>query len=256
MPESRTVDAHVYVGRNESRWQTTRPELEALGIDTAVLSADPESFDLAGDRTLPGDLSRRGGPYGLWYIGGTPFAGHSRGPADLPRRLGECDGIDLHCFFSDGYDYGSSDEVAAAATRELLDSFVGRESLAALAEAVAAGLPLRLTESLPVTLALVERFPEATFVIPHMGLRNGGSSRVLNALADKPRVHFDTSAVELNEGMVEKVGPHRVIFASGTPQGDASRALHQVRALQIPPADITRILGENALRLLDPDPRP
>ncbi len=253
MLQSMIIDAHVHVGRNESRWQTTWPELEALGIDTAVLSADPESFDLSGDRTLPGDLSRREGPYGLWYIGGTPFSGILQGVPTLPRDPRDYQGIDWHCYFSDAYDYGSSaDEETAAEASEYLDSAEAQPALAVIEELVGAGMPIRLTETLPITVGIIERLPQGVFIIPHMGNRNGGVARVLNMFAKTSRVHFDTSSIEPNEGMVETVGAKRVLFASGAPHGDVARALRVVRAMDVPAAALEDILGENARRIFAP----
>jgi hypothetical protein len=250
MPEPPVIDSHVHVGRNQSRWETIRLALEAVGIDTAVLSADPTSYDLRGDRSIGGDLARPGGPYGLWYVGGDPFAGYGLNDDLLPRSLDDYDGVDWHCWFSEGYDYGSSDEVAISQAHELLGSSDARRAIEAIGAIIEAHLPIRLTESLPFTLALTERFPDGTFIIPHMGLRNGGSSRVLNALADNRRVHFDTSGIEPNEGMVERVGWERVLLGSDAPAGDPARAIRDVRSLSIPPDRIAAILGENARRVL------
>jgi predicted TIM-barrel fold metal-dependent hydrolase len=76
---------------------------------------------------------------------------------------------------------------------------------------------------------------------------------VLNALADRPGVSFDTAGVELNEGMVSVAGAQRVLLGSGAPIGDPVRALRQVRSLRLPPDQIATVLGDNALRLFDPD---
>ena len=109
--------------------------------------------------------------------------------------------------------------------------------------------PVRLTENLPTTLALVERYPQGRFIIPHMGLRNGGTSRVLNALASDPNVYFDTSVVEPNKGMVERVGWQRVLLGSDAPTGSPARSVRHVRELGIPEEQVQAILGENAQRL-------
>lgn len=247
--EPRIIDSHVHVGRNESRWETIWPSLAALGIGTAVVSADPNSYDIQGDRSIGPDLARPGGPYGLWYIGGNPFAGYRLSGSLLPRCLSDCDGVEWHCWFSEGFDHGSSDELTATEVEDFLQSRDAKRGLEAMSEIVSARLPIRLTESLPVTLALIERFRTGTFIIPHMGLRNGGVSRVLNALGDNPRVYFDTSLVEPNEGMVRKVGWQRVIFGSDAPLGDPVRALWNVRNLNLSPEQISAILGENAERL-------
>ncbi len=215
------------------------------------MAADPDAYDLDSDATLPGDLSRPGGPFGLWYIGGNPLAGFRRGPARLPRNLDEYQGVEWHCYFSDGFDYGGSDEATAAEAAEVLRAEVARPALDLLEALAAARLPIRITENLPVTLALIERLPKATVIIPHMGLRSGGTTRVMHALADNPRVHFDTSVIELNVALVEQVGAARVLFGSDAPEGDVARSLRAVRGLDLPPADIAAILGENAQRLFD-----
>ncbi|MGQ9732341.1 MAG: amidohydrolase family protein [Candidatus Zipacnadales bacterium] len=245
------IDSHVHVGRNENRWERIRPLLERVGIDTAVLSADPESYDLIGDRSIGGDLARPGGPYGLWYIGGNPFGGYRRAVPLLPPRLSDYDGVEWHCYFTESYDYGRTDEVAFASAQEFLNSSEAQKALEALEIIVACGLPIRLTESFGFTLALAERFAQAIFIIPHMGLRNGGVSRVLNTLADRPHVYFDTSIVEPNEGMVERVGFRRVLLGSDIPTGDPARAVRDVRNLNLAHEKINAILGENARRLFE-----
>jgi Amidohydrolase len=244
------IDSHVHVGRNEARWDETRPMLEALGIDTAVLAADGGSASLDGDRGLPGVLSRPGGPFALWYIGGEPFSGIEVGPAELPRDLEDYQGIEWHCWFSAGYDYGSgADEVAAAEAEQLLGSEAARTAWEGLDEVVERGFPIRLTESLPVTVAIVARYPQATFIVPHMGLRNGGTARVMRALARNEQVYFDTSAVEPDEALVRRVSAARVLFGSDAPAGDVAWALRGVRALDVPADDLALILGGNAERL-------
>jgi predicted TIM-barrel fold metal-dependent hydrolase len=74
---------------------------------------------------------------------------------------------------------------------------------------------------------------------------------VLNALADRPQVYFDTSLVEPNEGMVGRVGAHRVLLGSDAPGSDPAKALRDVRNLGLPPEDVAAILGENARRLFE-----
>ena len=249
MPEPIVIDSHVHVGRNQARWSSVRPALEAVGIDTAVLSPDPDSHDLRGERGIGGELARPGGPYGLWYIGGSPFAGYRSGEALLPPSLDDYDGVDWHCWFSAGYDYGGSGEAELADARAFLESSVSWEALTALEAAVAARLPVRLTESLAFTLALLESFPLGTFIVPHLGLRNGGVSRVLNALAERRRTLFDSSLVEPNEGIVALIGAERMLLGSDAPNGEPGKAVRDVRNLHVAPDDMAAILGENARRL-------
>lgn len=250
MAEPIIIDSHVHVGRTHARWDETWPRLEAAGIDAAVLAADPNSPNLDDERALPAALARPGGPYALWYIGGDPFSGIRLGPPKLPPSLDDYDGVEWHCYFSPRLDYGSSSDIEAAAAAEVLSSPAAGGALDALETLLAKGLPVRLTEDLPTTLALIDRCPEGRFIIPHMGLRNGGTSRVTNALAGNPNVCFDTSVVEPNEGMVERVGWRRVLFGSDAPAGDPAWSIRQVRQLKLPPEQIEAILGGNAQRLL------
>jgi hypothetical protein len=249
MAEPIVIDSHVHVGRTHARWEETRPRLHAAGIDAALLTADPDSPNLDDERALPAALSRPEGPYALWYIGGDPFSGIRRGRPPVPPGLNDYHGVEWHCYFSRGFDYGSSDDIDAAATAQELDSATAREASGVIEAIIAAGLPIRLTENLPTTLALIDRYPDGRFIIPHMGLRNGGTSRVMNALADNPNVYFDTSVVEPNEGMVGRVGWERVLFGSDAPTGDPAWAIRQVRELNLPPEQIAGILGANAQRL-------
>ncbi len=251
MAEPIIIDSHVHVGRTHARWEETWPRLQAAGIDAAVVAADPDSPNLHDERALPAALCGPDGPYALWYIGGDPFSGMLRGPPGLPPRLEEYRGVEWHCYFSRRLDYGSSDDLDAANAAQVLSSSAASGALEALEGLVAKGLPIRLTEDLPTTLALIDRSPEGRFIIPHMGLRNGGTSRVLNALAGNPNVYFDTSVVEPNEGMVERVGWERVLFGSDAPTGDPAWAIRQVRELDIPPEQTEAILGGNAQRLFE-----
>ncbi len=249
------IDARVHVSRTIAEWPRAREALRRAGIDTALLTAHPESPQLSDDITLPLDVAGPTGPWAAFYVGGNPFSGHRHGPITIPKTLARYRALHIRCFLSPSLDFGGAttssmwepDELAAA---------VGREDLGALIESAhALGMPVWLTEHFPVTLGLVERFPEVRFVIPRMGAMNGGAAHVINALANHDNVYFDTACGELHEAVVRRIGAERILFASGYPYNDPAEALDQVGHLDLPDDDIAAIAGGNLLGLLEEQDR-
>jgi len=122
----------------------------------------------------------------------------------------------------------------------------------------------------PLSLFTVARdFPEIPFIVPHFG---AGYWHDLLALCwSLPNVYVDTSGSnqwvrwmpyplaleDLFRKAFETIGPERVLFGSDSaafPRGFAVRYLHdQLRAcytLNLPEADIAKVFGGNAARLL------
>ena len=125
----------------------------------------------------------------------------------------------------------------------------------------------------PLSLFEVARdFPEIPFVIPHFG---AGYFRELLALCwSLPNIYIDTSGSnqwmrwmpypltleDLFRKTLETIGPERIVFGSDSsafPRGFSERYLiDQLRAcytLDVPDADVRRIFGGNAAKLLQLD---
>ncbi len=244
------IDARVHVSRTIAPWPRARETLRRAGIDTALLTAHPESPQLSDDITLPLDVAGPDGPWAALYVGGNPFSGHRRGPIRVPHDLERYHALHIRCFLSPSLDFGAA-TTSSTWEPEELQAAVGREDLGALIEAAhALGMAVWLTEHFPVTLELIDRFPQVRFVIPRMGAMNGGAAQVVNMLARYDNVYFDTSCGELHEAVVRRIGAQRILLASGHPFNDPAEALDQVGHLDLPDDDIAAIAGGNLLGLL------
>jgi len=244
------IDARVHVSRTSSNWAKAREALRRAGADTALLSAHPESPRLSDDLRLPLDVAGDDGPYPVYYLGGNPFNGHLRGQAKVPPNFDRYRALQIRCFLSPSPDFGGA-VTSANWDPEALDALLGREDLAAfITRAGELGMPIWLVEHFPLTLNIIDRYPEQIFVIPKMGQMNGGTTQVLKALGDAENVYFDTSLGELHESIIKRVGYERVLLASGYPFNEPRECLDQVSALNLPDEQIEAIMGGNVLRLL------
>ncbi len=244
------IDARVHVSRTIAPWPQAKETLRKAGVDTALLSAHPESPQLSDDIPLPLDLASEDGPYAALYVGGNPFAGHRRGPIEIPPNFDQYDAVHIRCFLSPSLDFGGA-TTSAQWDPESLDEAIRREDLAALLEAASnREMPVWLVEHFPVTLGLIDQYPEVRFVIPKMGAMNGGSAAVLNALVSYTHVCFDTSCGELHESVVKRIGYRRILLASGHPFNDPGDALRQLCSMKLPDEQIGAIAGGNLLELI------
>jgi predicted TIM-barrel fold metal-dependent hydrolase len=111
-------------------------------------------------------------------------------------------------------------------------------------------LPFLFEESFSVTLEFVTRYPSLDIIIPHMGARSGGETRIIRALWDTPNVYFDTSLAQLDETTVARLGSGRIVFGSGFPYGDPDSELDKVDRLPIPDDMKEDIFGDTVTALL------
>ncbi len=244
------IDARVHLSRSTYPWAQAQRVLQAAGIDTALVTAHPDSPQLSDDLTLPLDLASPNGPWAAYYLGGNPFAGYRRGPVRLPANFAHYHALHIRSFLSPSLDFGAT-TTAALWDPQRLEEALAHEGLAEIiAAAQACGMPVWLTEHFPVTLALVERFSSVRWVIPKMGAMNGGSAAVINALAENSNVYFDTALGDVHESVVRRLGYRRILFASGYPFGEPAAALDQVGRLALPDEQIAALAGGNLLELL------
>ncbi len=245
------IDARVHVSRTKAPWPRVRDVLHKAGVDTALLSAHPDSPQLSDDIALPLDAAGDGGAYAAYYAGGNPFAGHRRGRLQIPDDLDRYHAVHIRCFLSPSLDFGGA-TTSAQWDPDELEQAVQREDLGELIDAAAQlEMPVWLIEHFPVTLGLIERFPGVRFVIPKMGAMNGGTAAVLNALAEYSHICFDTSCGEVHESIVSRLGYRRILLASGYPFNEPSDALKQVCSMDLPDEQIGAIAGGNLLDLIE-----
>jgi predicted TIM-barrel fold metal-dependent hydrolase len=103
---------------------------------------------------------------------------------------------------------------------------------------------------------LATEYPDVRFIIPHLG-SFADDWRAQLALADHlvrhPNVYTDTSGVrrfDLLESAVRRAGAQKVLFGSDGPWLHPGLELAKVRALGLPPAAESQVLGGNILRLI------
>ncbi len=244
------IDARVHVSRTTSPWPKVREVLRQASVDTALVCAHPESMQLSDDLALPLDIAKEDGPFACYYFGGNPYSGHLRGHASIPDDFERYSALQIRCFLSPSLDFGGA-VTSANWDPEELEALVSREDLAAIiTRAGELDMPIWLIEHFPITVSLIDRFPDQVFVIPRMGQMNGGTAQVINTLVEAENVYFDTSFGELHESIVGRVGHERVLLASGYPFNDPRECLDQVGALKLPDDEIAAIMGGNMLRLL------
>lgn len=244
------IDARVHVSRNTAPWPRVREVLRKAGIDSALLSMHPESSQPEHDMTLPRDVASEDGPWAAYYVGGLPFEGYRRGPARIPSDFDRYSALHIRSFLSPSLDFGGA-TTSAMWDADSLEQAVGRDDLGAIIDAARQrDMPVWLIEHFPVTLGLIERFPDVRFVIPKMGAMNGGSAAVINALAGHAHICFDTSCGEIHESIVKRIGFRRILFASGYPFNEPSEALDQLCSMDLHDEEIGAMAGGNFLELI------
>jgi len=244
------IDARAHISRNSYPWPKVQEVMRRAGIDSALLSLHPESDQPEHDMTLIRDVADKDGPWAAYYVGGLPFDGYRRGSVGVPADFDRYSAVHIRSFLSPSLDFGGA-TTSASWDSESLEEAVGREDLGGIIDAARQrDMPVWLIEHFPVTLGLIERFPDVRFVIPKMGAMNGGSAAVINALADQAHISFDTSCGEVHESIVKRLGFRRIIFASGYPFNEPSDALDQLCSMNLHDEEIGAMAGGNFLELI------
>jgi len=246
------LDAHLHLGRAHLPAGEAEGMLAACGAAGAAVFADPESGDLEGDNRYVLSAAR-GKPllFPYLYVGGNPYDGPGGGlTLPPPSALEGYRGIKWHCWFTPAHDSGGGPLGMPPGEAE---GAVGSPGVAALMEAAAGkGLPVCLEEHFQLTLLFVALYPRTRFIIPHMGMLNGGAGAVLAALAGRGNVWFDTSLAAPDAAVIRRLGADRVLFGSDHPYGHPATSLARLRSLRLPPSDEEKVLGGNLLGLLNP----
>jgi hypothetical protein len=115
-------------------------------------------------------------------------------------------------------------------------------------------LPIVLEESFSNTCRFVESLaPKAVIIIPHLGALNGSYPALERAgMWQRSNTYADTALAPIDHmrHFVQNYGPERLLFGSDFPFGHPGHELRKVEALNLPGADLDRILGGNILDLI------
>jgi predicted TIM-barrel fold metal-dependent hydrolase len=115
-------------------------------------------------------------------------------------------------------------------------------------------LPIVLEESFTNTCRFVESLaPEAVIIIPHLGALNGSYPALERAgIWHHPNTYADTALAPIDHmrHFVQNYGAERLLFGSDFPFGHPGHELRKVEALNLPKADLDKVLGGNILDLI------
>ncbi len=243
------VDTLVFCGEHAAGWtydlDDVRRDGARAGVDRFVLVTPrprdyhygPENARIAQLVAQEPDLL-----YGLVRV--DPMRGEEA-VLEVERSLGEhrLHGLFLHPAEEQfGLDDPQVDALVAVADRHRAPVVV------------AAGFPWR-SEALQVA-ALASRHPETAFVLTNGGQYNIsglGMQDAWAALAATPNLIIQTSG-EYRQDFIEdvavKLGPERVMFASGAPQYEPAFEVLRVRWADLPVAAVEAMLGATWLTLV------
>lgn len=114
-------------------------------------------------------------------------------------------------------------------------------------------LPIVLEEEFTNTLWFIDELAgDATVIIPHLGMLNGGYSRIkASGLWERPNVWADTALASSYEiaHYIENFGHERLLYGSDYPFGHPVSELMKVLRLRIDDEIKADICGNNLLRL-------
>lgn len=116
-------------------------------------------------------------------------------------------------------------------------------------------LPIVLEESFSNTCRFVEQLAqEAVIIIPHLGALNGSYPALERAgIWRRSNTYADTALAPIDHmrHFIQHYGSERLLFGSDFPFGTPGHELRKVEALNLPGADLDKVLGGNILALID-----
>ena len=116
-------------------------------------------------------------------------------------------------------------------------------------------LPITLEESFENTLMFAEKLaPNATIIIPHLGVLNGGFEQLEEAgIWSRNNIWADSSMADIPSirSYLDKYGPDKLIFGSDYPFGVPKEQLQKILDLGLREEEERAILAGNVLRLLN-----
>jgi uncharacterized protein len=242
------VDSLTFVGESIFGHAATAAEvfaaLDASGADRAVVGAvKPRGYDLgaANDEVARAVAVGDGRLIGAARV--DPLLG-SDACSELERALGELglSGVLLHPW----------EETFRISDRRV-DPVVAVAQAHGVPVIVASGYPW-LSEALQVC-ELAMRFPDVTFVATNglqLNISGLGQVDAQLALAEAPNLLLQTAGVyreDFLEGVVERFGPERLLYASAFPLLDPRLEIRRVQWASFSAAEAAALLGGNAARV-------
>lgn len=243
------VDGLTFLGDSLFGHRATTADLIAAmdeaGIDRAVVCpVKPRTYRLAPENERIADAARqhRGRLVGFGRV--DPLLG-DEAAEDADAALGELglSGLFLHPW-EETFRVGAS----------LVDAVVAVAQAHGAPVLAATGYPW-LSEALQVA-DLARRFPDVTFLMTNGGQLNIsglGQTDAELALAQNPNLLVQTAGVyreDFLEGVVERFGAERLVFASSFPLLDVRLELLRVRELHVGENERAKVLGGNLVSLL------
>lgn len=237
------IDSHCHAGKGDGLtgpWDTDAPLEKYLlraaraGIDRTVLFAAFHSdYSLANREVARIVKSRPQRFFGFAFINSQRDRGRVR--AMVAEAVTEHGFVGIKVHRHD-----------ASITREVCDS--AREfSLPVLYDVVG---------QVAVVELLAEEYPDVSFIIPHLGSFSDDWSAqlaLIDHLVRHPNIYTDTSGVrrfDLLEQAVRRAGATKILFGTDGPWLHPAVELAKVKALGLPAADESLILGKTFLRLI------
>ena len=247
------IDMHTHLGRGDSYygrqaiWDGT-----SFGADDMLALMDAEGIDRvvsfgswwegAGRRTRPvlEALERHPGRF-VGFFWADPWDPHSRADFVSSVRDFGFKGLKLHPI-RDSFQ----------ASHRVVDPLV--EAAGEL------GVPITIHSNQPGSQPaligqLARRHPDVTIIMAHMG--SAAYQDALYVAEREPNIVLETSAQpwahRILQGAVERIGVERIVFGSDAPLHHPRVELTKIEVAGLSPEHKARILGGNALRLLDLD---
>lgn len=244
------IDGLTFVGESLFGYRATAADLlaamDGAEIDRAVVCpVKPRTYRLARENERVADAVRQHGRRLVGFGRVDPLLGDDA-VADAEAALGELSlsGLFLHPW-EETFRVGAS----------LVDPIVAVARARGAPVLVATGYPW-LSEPLQVA-DLARRFPDVTFLMTTGGQLNVsglGQTDAELALAGNSNVLVQTAGVyreDFLEGVVERFGAERLVFASSFPLMDTRLELLRARALHIGERERAKVLAGNLVTLLD-----
>ena len=229
------IDSHIHVGPSHALGinvsvERVKKEMEDAGVERAAIMPFPsyaEDGDEANRMVL--EICRKHDEFlPIFCLN-----------AELPKPSSEFVAIKWH------WVGGVSDVSSNYRTLE-------RKDLPDFVDYVAdLNLPLIFEEELDFTKRFVDKFPELTLILPHLGALGGMPLDFLGTFREHDNIYFDTSLASPATIMrfVEGVGAERVLFGSDVPFGSIKNEVRKVRGLEFERQELRLLLRENAERL-------